>query len=93
MSAYLDPSYPSELSTFINIIEEYILAELISVQDFPGIIELLTEKYEITINVTNLTPEVFDVKRSCLSLMSTLIIIYLNNNALGELNRFEVNFF
>lgn len=80
---------PDELSKFINIIEEYILAELISPDDYLSIIKIMEDKTEITFKVSVTTENIYNLKSALLSLMSTLVLIVLRQNNMENLKIFN----
>lgn len=84
--AYNDPD---ELGKFINLIEEYILAELIVPDDYLNIIKIMEQKYELTIKVSVPTEGIFNLKSALLSLMSTLLLIVIQQNATENITIFN----
>ena len=87
--SFLNLTTPDELSKFINIIEEYILADVISYEDYINIVKIMEDKYELVIKVLVPTEGVFNLKSALLSLMSTLLLKILNRNASIEVKTFE----
>ena len=82
-------SNPDELSKFINIIEEYILAELVSPDHYMNIVTIMEEKYEMALKVSVPTESVFNLKSALLSLMATLLLIVLRQNNFEPLKIFH----
>lgn len=80
---------PDDLSKFMNIIEEYILAGLIVFDDYANIIKIIEDTYELTLKASPLIEEVFNLKCALLSLMSTLFLIFSRQNATDTLKIFE----
>ena len=77
----------------INIMEEYVLVELIQINEFPGVLKVIEDKYEATLKVDQMTESVWELKLACLGMMATLIIIYLSQCQPTELLKiFNVNF-
>jgi len=88
-AAFLKMNDPDELSKFINLIEEYILAEFISPDDYLNILKIMEEKYELTLKFSDPDEYIINLKSALLSLMSTLLLIILKQNNPDNLKVFE----
>ncbi len=87
--AFLNIGNPEELSKFINIIEEYVLAQLIPPEGFMNIITIMEEKYNLAFSVPVPNEGIINLKCSLLSLMSTLLLIMAKQGPLENLKVFE----
>jgi len=84
-----DSTHPNEVSHFFSLIEEYILAELIEPDAYGGIIQLAEDKYFVTLQAEP-SEAVYSVKCSIVSLITTILIIFLNKEvATKELEVFK----
>jgi hypothetical protein len=88
----LTGSDPTELGIIFNIIDEYILADLIDYSDFPGIIKIVEEKYILTLKDDLVAEEIYDMKCASISLMTTILLNYIARNAINQLPNFDVYF-
>ena len=88
-TVFVNMNNPDELSKFVNIIEEYILAELISTDDYLSILKIMEEKYELALKIEDLDESICNLKSAILSLMSTLLLIILKQNSAENLKIFE----
>jgi hypothetical protein len=79
---------PTNLASFLNIVEEYILLEFIKPDDYPNIIKLIETKYELTI-AAGYNELVVEIRSSCLSIMASIILLYLNLKVADHLKLFE----
>lgn len=90
-SKYLQPlltmNSPDELSKFINIIEEYVLADFILPEDYLDIFKIMEDKYELSLKIDS--DNISDLKSALLSLMSTLLLIVLKQENADNLKLFE----
>jgi len=82
---FLNMSDLEELGKFINIIEEYILAGFITPDNYGDIIKIMEEKYALTMEDDDIDESEYNLKSAILSLMSTLILIILNQGSVENL--------
>jgi len=81
---------PYELGILLNIIEEYMLIELLDSSSYMNILKIAEEKYELTLKADQPFPELYDLKNACLSLTTTLLLIILGKEAYDDVKVFEV---
>lgn len=79
------------ISTFLYIIEEYVLLGFVDFQDYPSLIQIICNKYEYA-NTEENEEDCLEIKTACLNLSTTLILIVYGSNKLENLKFFEVNF-
>ncbi|KAM3141672.1 hypothetical protein pb186bvf_006277 [Paramecium bursaria] len=80
----LDDSDMNNISPILLILEEYILLNIIDYNQFPGIINLIELRIKLAQEM--ISHEIgITIMRSCLSLLTTIILIILNNNRFEDL--------
>jgi len=89
---FLNMQDPDELGKFINIIEEYILAGFITPENYGDIIKIMEEKYALTMEDDEADESEYNLRSAILSLMSTLILIVLNQGSVDNLKVFNTLF-
>ncbi len=88
-SNMIQTSQPYILSTFINILEDYILDELILPENYKDIITILEQTYEKTRSTENFDRTIFGLKLACLSLTSSFSIILIAQGAPDDIKILE----
>ena len=74
----------NNISPILLILEEYILLNIIDYNQFPGIINLIELRIKLAQEM--ISHEIgITIMRSCLSLLTTIILIILNNNRFEDL--------
>ena len=63
--------------------------DFIKPHDYSNIINMIETKYEVAFNAGDNETSI-EVKSACLSIMATLILIYMNAKAYDNLKLFEV---
>ena len=70
---------PYELSMTINIVEEYLLAGLLSSDNYESIVKVIENTYSQTVNLPEPSEEVFEVKAATLGLTTSFILTLLES--------------
>ena len=80
----------SNISTFLSIIEEYVLLGFVQIQEFLPITQIVSSKYEFANTFEGSTEECIEIKTACLNLASTMVLIIYDSKSLEHLKIFEV---
>lgn len=77
------------ISTFLYIIEEYLLLGFVSLQEYPSVIQIICNKYEYSNSLEN--EDSFGIKTACLNLSTSMLLRVYEEKNLENLKCFEVH--
>jgi len=80
----------TNISTFLYIIEEYVLIGFVSLNEFPSLMQIISNKYEFANTLEGSTEESIEIKTACLNLATTLVLLIYESKNLEHLKIFEV---
>ena len=70
--------------TIIYLIEEHLLMSIIQYQDYPNIIKIIEDRFNIA-NKIGSHDESFPIKTACMNLLSSMLLIVLNNKKFEDI--------
>ena len=80
------------MSTFLYIIEEYVLLGFVPFNEFPSLMQIIYNKYQFA-NALENSEDSIEIKTACLNLATTLLLLIYESKGLENLKIFEVFYY